>query len=528
MTRRALAACLLLAALTIGGGFQQYQISGTVVDHLTNHPIARALVRLTPITGPGQITSLTGEDGRFQFVNVPKGKYRLMAQRRGQFTQAFREAEQYSTAIVTGPGLDSTNIVFPLRVPASISGTVLDEEGEPAQAMSIVLFREMVVEGEKRTMQTDQGTTNSAGQFHFSHLGAGTYYVAVQGRPWFNLGQFAGQPGSREAPDTSTVYPMTFYGDTTDGRTASPLNIPEGASAQVQITVHPAADIHVPIPSSGGRPEWTPQLFVRGPGGARLAVSAMFSSVNGRFEMSGFPAGRYLVSLPSGGEAKEVVQELDIADGVPITAQGRAERIAISGRVVFEGGQAPANRFQLRMIDETAQDNIALAVGADGEIATPPTTIFPGLYSIRVDDADLYVKSLAVKGAPKIGDRIELSDGSTATLSIVLASSGSLSKLDGFAVRDGQPLAGAMVLLVPSDITRSTLYRRDQSDSDGSFGMTGIVPGRYTLLGIDDDGRGLVYKDPAVIQPYLAGGQVLDFPLRSAEPVRITVQPRIQ
>jgi hypothetical protein len=31
-----------------------------------------------------------------------------------------------------------------------------------------------------------------------------------------------------------------------------------------------------------------------------------------------------------------------------------------------------------------------------------------------------------------------------------------------------------------------------------------------------------------VVQPYLAGGQALDFPLRSAEPVRITVQPRIQ
>ena len=86
-------------------------------------------------------------------------------------------------------------------------------------------------------------------------------------------------------------------------------------------------------------------------------------------------------------------------------------------------------------------------------------------------------------------------------------------------------IAAAMVLLVPQDLNRSLIIRRDQSDSDGTFTLREIPPGRYTLLAIDD-GSGLAYADPAAIQPYLAGGQVIDIPMADAGPVKVQVVAR--
>jgi hypothetical protein len=40
-----------------------------------------------------------------------------------------------------------------------------------------------------------------------------------------------------------------------------------------------------------------------------------------------------------------------------------------------------------------------------------------------------------------------------------------------------------MVLLVPDD--NRILFRRDQSDSDGTFTLGNIVPGRYRLLAVE-------------------------------------------
>jgi len=50
-----------------------------------------------------------------------------------------------------------------------------------------------------------------------------------------------------------------------------------------------------------------------------------------------------------------------------------------------------------------------------------------------------------------------------------------------------------------------TLFRRDQSDSDGSFTLPDIVPGMYTVVAIAD-GWELEWTNPEVLKPYLAGG----------------------
>jgi hypothetical protein len=47
--------------------------------------------------------------------------------------------------------------------------------------------------------------------------------------------------------------------------------------------------------------------------------------------------------------------------------------------------------------------------------------------------------------------------------------------------------------------------RRDQSDSDGSFALRDVAPGRYTVVAIED-GWDLDWARPEVIGRYLSGG----------------------
>jgi len=60
-----------------------------------------------------------------------------------------------------------------------------------------------------------------------------------------------------------------------------------------------------------------------------------------------------------------------------------------------------------------------------------------------------------------------------------------------------------MVLLAPQDAAdNQILFRRDQSDSDGTFLLSNIIPGNYRLLAIEE-GWELDWADPSVLAAYL-------------------------
>jgi hypothetical protein len=66
-----------------------------------------------------------------------------------------------------------------------------------------------------------------------------------------------------------------------------------------------------------------------------------------------------------------------------------------------------------------------------------------------------------------------------------------------------------MVALVPKDPrTNIERFRRDQSNLDGTFMVGGILPGRYTLIAVED-AWGFAWMKPGVLEKYLSRGQEL-------------------
>lgn len=72
-----------------------------------------------------------------------------------------------------------------------------------------------------------------------------------------------------------------------------------------------------------------------------------------------------------------------------------------------------------------------------------------------------------------------------------------------------RPVSAVMVALVPKDPrTNIERFRRDQSNLDGTFMVGGILPGRYTLIAVED-AWGFAWMKPGVLEKYLSRGQEL-------------------
>ncbi len=120
-----------------------------------------------------------------------------------------------------------------------------------------------------------------------------------------------------------------------------------------------------------------------------------------------------------------------------------------------------------------------------------------------------------------IGSKIEIGIGTDARLTLTLAR-GVYARVKGIVERGGKPAPGMMVVLVPEDLRESTEYRRDQSDSDGSFSMTQVSPGKYTVVAVRD--WDLEWVKPDVIREYLAGGSSVEVSGGEEPEIKVTVK----
>ena len=94
-------------------------IAGHVIRHLEQRPAKGVRVSLAVVKDPArQASVVTGDAGEFSFTEIPAGKYQLRVTDRGH-SQLYLQDGNFSTAIVTGPGLDTEHIAFPLESPGA-------------------------------------------------------------------------------------------------------------------------------------------------------------------------------------------------------------------------------------------------------------------------------------------------------------------------------------------------------------------------------------------------------------------------
>jgi len=158
-----------------------------------------------------------------------------------------------------------------------------------------------------------------------------------------------------------------------------------------------------------------------------------------------------------------------------------------------------------------SKGRIFTAVGKLGEKGQAELPQVPaGRYEVLVWGArkPYFIGSISAEGADVVGHTVTLKAGATPTLAVTMVA-GSV-EVQGMVKRAGKPFAGAMVVLVPKNPEGNRdLFRRDQSDQDGTFSLHNVVPGSYTILAIES-GWDLNWSQPGVIAVYAKHGRVVE------------------
>ena len=525
--------CFLLCCSAFSQDKPGFTIGGTVVQANTHQPINRVLVTIAQTQHPEhRLSMVTVADGRFSFSGIPAGKYSLSAQIGSSPARTFRQDGQYSTAIVTGPNLDTGHIVFAVEQLSSISGTVVDEEGEPVRGAQAHLFRSGVLNGRHAVIGLGQAVTDAAGEFYWGHLEPGTYLVGVQARPWYaqnfrpSVGSTSNGIQATASSDLDVAYPVTYSGGATDPDSAAPIQIAAGSPATIQIALRPVPALHIKLISStqSSRPP-NVTLSAVGPGESSIPVSAQTFSVSseGR-EMGGVAPGKYwLTAQRFQPQRFEVLgqQKAEITGDTTLDLDS-LPKLNLSGKLAFEGAEPPKRGANVVLIGQGHGRNAFLRAGPDGSLSVFGMTE-PGQYELALANASgYYLKSVEVKGGNYSGGLLTVPESGAVQLSLT-AARGTLD-IDGIALQNDQPVAGAMVLLLPKD-SNAAYIPRDQSDSDGSFTLRNVPPGEYTAVAIDN-GRDLPYADAEAMKPYLVGGTAVSASLQNEAKLKVNVQAR--
>ena len=539
------------------GGFR---ITGRVVNSMTGAPVAGAYVEVNAASGSMSRTVRAGADGSFVFTQMPADRYVLRARRKGYVEQMYLQHERFTSAILAGPNLNTENLVFPLAPEGVISGEVTDEAGEPVQSARMLLFREESVNGRHVKHLQTQKTTDDEGQYRFTSLPSGSYYLAVSAEPWytayaraFSRGRAASQKPGQRGSSLDLVYPITYYPNATDASGAASIRVDAGGSARADMRLAPVPALHMRLEIGEANPQSYTQVMVKQPVlgtyqdqsqvPTRPLVSdrapkdgedgedgdASQSSGTLVMEIEGLRPGPSVVQVitdnsgdarQSGKVSKSVA--LDPADGQTLDVRGIAPAGVVSGTVQSEGSASPLPGARVLLRNVSKGNAFGEASDSAGNFSFSSDEIEPGVYEIfAVAPGGLELRSLSANGTKATGRKIEISSGGDLRLVLTLAR-GVNGRVKGIVERGGKPAPGMMVVLVPEDLRELADYRRDQSDSDGSFSLIPVPPGKYTVVALKD--WDLEWAKPEVMQGYLAGGTLVEVAGGEEREIKVTAK----
>jgi hypothetical protein len=464
------------------------RIGGKVVDAHSGAPLARCAVEIGPTSNQGASRSMeTGEDGQFLFTGLAQGKYSLSASKRGYLTQAYEEHDNFSTAIAVGPGLNSEGLTFKVVPQAVISGVVSDEQGEPIRRAQVRLFKDQDRMGIRSTVQVQTTMTDDRGVYELARIQPGSYYLAVSTRPWY--AQARGAPNQSQGEETKSsldvAYPMTFYPQVTDSEEATPIPIKGGEriEANVTLTAQQSAHIRIPLPvQDPQQPSGYMLMVSQSVFGQSEPVGAPVQFFHdGVMEVSGILPGHYDFTL-SHHEADGAMEEsthfsADVSsDATELTPADAESESTVTGKVSAAEGKLPDGVITLQ--SDHPRRGYPASLDKNGEFSLK---VPPGDYEILGQIPQMYLARMTAQDGAVKNRVLTVKAGSAPHLEL-LASKG-FGQIDGVAKLGDQPTGGIMVLLAPDD--NPFLFRRDQSDSDGTFTLGNIVPGRYHLLAVE-------------------------------------------
>lgn len=381
------------------------EISGFVMMSGGTQPARKTRVSLSGAELRGGRSAITDDSGRYMFTALPAGRYNLSASRPGFLSATYgqRQPGRPGTQIQLA---DGQKFRADLQIPKGsvITGTVLDEHGEPAPQTSVRVMRVVTTNGERTLQGGNSATTDDRGVYRIFGLMPGEYVVCATPRntvvPDFqrmeielrSLQEAATQVPAEQAQQlreriTAIQGSMPPPGDETPsgyapicypsavaatGASAVPLGIAEERTAiDLQLQLAPLANVEGTVLNSTGAPLTQMNVTLSSntmQGPSMLSMNAR-PDAEGRFRISNVPPGQYRITARStiapprtpqapaavGGRGRGTApaprpQPITVWASADISVDGRnvsnvvlslQHGVTVSGQLAFEGTATP-------------------------------------------------------------------------------------------------------------------------------------------------------------------------------------------
>ncbi len=490
--------------------------------------------------GPGGLEATTDASGRFTLELPRAGAWRLNGTARGFRSQDYDEHEGFFSAVVLTEAEPAYEVMFRMAPESVLTGLIYDEAGEPVQSAQVTAERiPPAVPGgarlEARPTPVGAAQTDDRGRYEIGGLAPGNYRIRVQARPWYAQNgamQLQRSAGAAPSPDASLdmIYPLTYFPGTDDASAAQTIALGAGEEREADLHLTAIPAVHLKIPRT---PEATPSDPGRGrqPMQRAATITRMSDGDTGftqaiaptgasgtEWDFGGLSPGTYEVRLP--GQSREgEIQQIEVRAGGQTVITMEQARSTVPVTLVADGEMEGSVEF----VDAATGARAALISfserrGFQRRVAPydPPedahVQMLPaGTYEVYLlgDQNGAYLMGLTAKGATASGRTVTLTGAATLTLH----TASRRVQVEGVAVLEGgKPAAGAMVLLVPATLGQPGDLRavqRDETNTDGTFLIGGVIPGQYILVAIDH-GWDVDWRNSATLVQYLMHGIPVD------------------
>ncbi|MBZ5525373.1 MAG: carboxypeptidase-like regulatory domain-containing protein [Acidobacteriia bacterium] len=454
--------------------------SGMAMNSLTGAPLPHVEVRLLRTTA-GDVSNpfaswghtATGLDGKFALTGIEPGSYLLTADRNG-YRRVDVLQDRYAPMLTVKPGEEIRDILLKLEPDGRIAGHVTGIDGEPIPLVEVEAVPALA-----------KDTTDDRGQFVIGRLAPGRYLLKTSGH-----GSVA---EVRKDGTVAVHYGPTYFPGVKSAGDAIPVTVRAGEeSGELEIKLQPDRARKV----SGEVSNDAPNLKVRVALSQSLGEEIAGLTTDGRFTLSGVPAGRYLLLAESFDSGQRSIPALlDVAnnsvEGLHLTLLPMA---TVNVRTQKENWKRVAARMSpdeavtLKLVPFGPATQVFFQ-NLNGDGGAVIRNVEPGRYHLLASGlpGDFHVKSAHLGDTQMEDGIIEIGAGPPEReMLIELAEDG--ARISG-TVRDanGRASADQSALLFFDDAFGTEVASAAVTDADGAYVFHGVEPGNYKLLAVSKE-----------------------------------------
>ncbi len=484
------------------------RLSGRVTAGDTGKPIRRAQVRASSPDDPQGRSISTDADGRWELKGLPAGSYRLRIDKGGYVAIFYGQQRPFAQGKVVdlsdGQSVDKLDVALPRA--GVITGTVLDEFGEPVTGARVTALRYGYLNGQRRLMNVGTGgLTDDVGQYRLHGLTPGEYVLSATMGPGFLMTN----------SDDKMGYATTYYPGTAVVNEAQRVRVNEGQEIQqigFGLIATRVATVSGTAVNSAGKPINRGFISVTsfGDGGMPMGFGTQLKP-DGSFQFTNVAAGEYRISVqytPSQDDgfllAPGSLPGTEYAS-LPVTVAGRditglslitATGGSASGRITFEGGTPAAASpapLTISAIPMSSQLSM-MTTGGSARVRDDWTFDVPGLFDrrrlrINAPPPGWYVKAVTYEGNDVTDTGIDFTQGQKiSNVQIVLTQR---TPTIGGVVLDAhdKPVSDYVVAAFAADSAKwgylTRYVRTARPNQEGRFSVTDLPPDDYFVVALD-------------------------------------------